>query len=621
MGKKQQRRTTRRDQPTTPAGLPPLSEGSVPRLKHRWLARLAAAVLLPALLLGAIELTLRIFGSGYPTHFFAPVGDGKTLTTNPKFAWPFHARKSTTSPTPLLFPKKKAPGTFRIFVLGESAAAGTPDPAFGFARQLDLMLHDQYPGRRFEVINAAMRGIDSHIVRSIAAECATLAPDLFILYLGNNEMVGLHAPVPGEFRLTSNIHWIRLQHAIHRTRLAQWGRAALQRFSKNSPVKAQDMAFFRRNRLAFDDPQREPVYAHYRRNLADICDLATAVQAQTLVCSVGVNLRDFPPLGSLHRRDLTDEQRRAWDQFLAVGVAAEARRDFAVALASYESAARLDDHHAELLFRMAGVYEALGQRAEAGLHYARARDWDAMQFRADGRINALARSVATHRGSQVQFLDMEKNFATSPLAENRIPGGRIFYEHVHLTFDGDYQLATTLRPLVVSALKLPVSDRPVLSREECARRLACTVIDEINLRAAIVRLTANPPFLDQINHATRQAAADAEVQQRLQQITLPDREQAVTTYREAVQARPDDWMLRYNFANLLVQLGQHGAATEEFEKVVNRLPAQRNFRLAYGNALLQSGQAPAAAVQFEAALRLDPDFTPAQQALAAARRR
>ena len=65
--------------------------------------------------------------------------------------------------------------------MGESAAAGTPDPAFGFARILEVMLRRQFPDRRIEVINAAMRGINSHIILPIARECVRLQPDLFIV--------------------------------------------------------------------------------------------------------------------------------------------------------------------------------------------------------------------------------------------------------------------------------------------------------------------------------------------------------------------------------------------------------------------------------------------------------
>ena len=126
----------------------------------------------PAVVLVVLELVLRLSGYGYHTHFFEAHQDAGYLTTNPRFVWQFYSPQTATTPTALRFPAVKVPGTRRIILLGESAAAGTPDPAFGFSRVLEVMLRERYPSNRFEVINAAMRGINSHIILPIARECA-----------------------------------------------------------------------------------------------------------------------------------------------------------------------------------------------------------------------------------------------------------------------------------------------------------------------------------------------------------------------------------------------------------------------------------------------------------------
>ena len=618
-GDKRSARSSPGPSPATAAPHSALTRSGRATLKHPWLVRITAAVLVPALLLALIEIALRVGGYGYSTKFFEDTGDGKTLTTNQKFAWQFYSRAKATSPTPLLFAKQKSPGARRVFILGESAAAGTPDPAFGFGRQLELMLRAQYPGDRIEVLNAAMRGIDSHIIRQIAAECAELSPDLFIVYAGNNEMIGLHSPSPEEFQLTANVHWLRLQHAVKRTKLAQLGESLLARLSRNRGAKEQDMAFFRRQRLAFDDSKRDAVYRNYEINLRDICRLAEFAGAQVILCSVAVNLHDFPPLGSLHRRGLGADQLKEWERLYSDGIAAEARREYGSAVSIYEAAAALDGSFAELSFRTARCYEALRKTEEARRYYAHARDWDAIQFRTDSRLNNIARSVATNSGPHARLLDVENICERSPLAENGIPGGNFFHEHVHFKFDGDHLLASTLLPEAAAALKLPPPSQPPLTRDECARRLAYTPIDEANLKAAVAHLTASAPFLDQLDHSVRQAAADTEAREKLGRLLSTDVERVIVTYTQALRARPDDWMLHYNFGNLLNQAGRPRAAAAEFAEVVKRLPGQRNFRVAYGNALLQSGQRAEAVEQFAAALKIDPAYPPAQQGLKAAR--
>jgi tetratricopeptide (TPR) repeat protein len=583
--------------------------------------RLTAGVLLPALLLCVVEGALRLSGYGHSTKFFEPLGDGATLTTNPKFAWQFYSKKTATSPTPILFQKEKPPGTRRIFILGESAAAGTPDPAFGFARMLDLMLREQYPSERFEVLNVAMRGVDSHIVRRIARECAELSPDLFIIYMGNNDMIGLHAPSPEGFVLISNIHWLRFKESLHRLKMIQAGKSLLARLAKGRSGPKQDQEFFRQKRLAFDDARREPVYRNYEINLRDICRMAERAGASAIVCSVAVNLREFPPLGSLHRKDASADELARWEKVYAEGIAAEQAGNLAAALVSYEQAARIDDHFADLLFRMGRCYEKTGKLEESRRSYALARDWDAMQFRTDSRLNGIARSVATNSVARIHFADVEKRCAESALAQNGLPGSKIFQEHVHFTFEGDHVVASALAPEIASVFKLPVPAKPLHSRDDFAARLAYTAIDEFNVRSSIARLTSNPPFLDQLEHSLRQAALEGELKQRSQQATARTFEEAIETYRKAIAARPDDWMLRFNFANLLNQVGNKRAAVSEYAAVVKKLPRQRAFRLSYGNALLETGQAREATEQFEAALKLDPDLESAKQGLNAARAR
>jgi len=590
----------------------------------RWLFRFVLLALVPALVLGLTELALRVAGYGYSTQFFVPHERPGYLTTNPRFAWQYYSRETATTPTPLLFPAGKPAGTLRIILLGESAAAGTPDPAYGFARILEVMLRRQYPSNRFEILNAAMRGINSHIILPIARECAALSPDLFLVYMGNNELIGLHAPSHEELNLTPHLRLLRLGQAIKSTRLAQLTQALLRKLAPKREPKPQDMEFIRRQRLALDDPLRDAVYANFRANLSEIRAANHRAGTSTIVATLGVNLHDFPPLASLHRRDLAPDQLARWEKAYAAGIAAEAAGQFDGALAHYEAAAGIDDHFAELHFRLARCYEAAGRTEPAQRYFVQARDWDALQFRADTRLNAVIRSVSAAGNAATPdwlLCDIERALAESPAAEHGLPGRQMFHEHVHFTFAGDYEVARALLPSVTGSLRLGAPAAPLPSQTECAHALAFTPVDDLNVRAAMARQTARPPFLDQLDHGPRQAEADKRVQEQLARTTRTDFEQAAAVYREALAANPEDWMFHFNYGNLLNQFNQPAAAAAEYEVVVQEFPRHRAFRLAYGNALLQSGRAPLALAQFDTILQLDPDFQPAREALAAARRR
>jgi hypothetical protein len=129
-------------------------------------------------------------------------------------------------------------------------------------------------------------------------------------------------------------------------------------------------------------------------------------------------------------------------------------------------------------------------------------------------VNEVIRDAQTNNG-WIHPVDVERAFAMAATNEHNIPGHRFFYEHVHMNFDGDYLTARTFLPAVASALNLTNTvGRPISSREDCAAALAFSIWDELGTRAAMVRLTANPPFLDQLEHGQRQARAEGEIAQR-----------------------------------------------------------------------------------------------------------
>ena len=153
---------------------------------------LAAAM--PAIVLLALEGGLRLAGYGKPATFLIPDGRPGWFRTNPEFASLFLPGNFDLRPLNFSVSLHKAPKTVRIVVLGESAAQGVPVPGFGFSPQLRAQLRHRYPGTDFEVIDTGIVAINSHVVYQVAKEMARFEPDLFVLYAGNNEVVGPYGP-------------------------------------------------------------------------------------------------------------------------------------------------------------------------------------------------------------------------------------------------------------------------------------------------------------------------------------------------------------------------------------------------------------------------------------------
>jgi tetratricopeptide (TPR) repeat protein len=578
--------------------------------------RLVTAVAAPVVFLAIVELVLILFGFGYPTSFFIPGKDPSTLTPNDWFVWFYH-RTPPGSPHPCIVQIEKPADTVRIFVLGESAAMGTPDPAFGVSRILETMLQRQYPGKTVEVINTAVRGINSFLIVDIARECAALSPDAFVVYMGNNEICGLYGP---ESFLSRHPWMIEPLHQIRRTRISQLISLTIQGHPsrQTSKDKTQTAGYFRQHRMAFDDPRRQVVWDNFESNLQTICRIGRQAGAAVLVSTVASNLEDCPPLGSLHRQDLTAERLSLWEGLVRQGGECETRKDYPAAIESYRSALAIDDHYAELQFRMARSLRAVGKLDQARQTFELARDWDALQFRADSKINSILRQAAADPG--VSRIDAETLLSAGEHCKDGILGGEIFSDHVHFKFDGDYELAKVLAPAVMETMKTqrdwsvdPSATWP--TRADCARRLAFTAWDEINTAGGMAKATALLPFTDQLDHPLLQSRIDRAVAEGMAKVNGPFVDRVLADYRSAIAAYPQDWMIRYNLATLLYQLQMYPDAAELMIPIAEAFPKTYQYRVCLGYALGQSGRKDLAAAQFRLALKYDSRFKPAKDAL------
>ena len=587
-----------------------------------WLLRVSLLVLSPLVFFGLLEGGLRLGGYGYPTGFFVKADDGSGYTPNFRFGWRFFPRPLARDPEPCLLSTKPA-GTIRIFVLGSSAAMGTPDPAFGFGRILEVMLREQYPGTRFEVVNAAMTAINSHVALEIARDCAAREPDLFVLYMGNNEVVGPFGPGTVFQQWSPSLPLIRASLWVKSTRTGQLFGNVVSSFRRDhgAPGKWRGMEMFLNNPVTADDPRMIAVYDNYRQNLTDICDVAKRAHAGVVLTTVAVNLRDCPPFASRHRADLNAADQARWEAFYKEAGDLAANRRLPEALEKYAAAAKIDGRFADLPFRMGECLLQAGRGTEAREHFELARDLDVLRFRADSRINPIIREVAAQRKpAGVRLVDAERTLAESDPNAVDPAAGKLFYEHVHLTFDGNFALAQAMLDQVRSALpQLAALPKPgtVPSRQRCAQLLALTPWDEYQLTADMVEMTSKAPFTNQSDHKLRQAAACRRRDDLRKLAATPEAEQAAwQTYEAALAKAPDDWSLHRHCGRLATFLGRLDVAVTHLRIASNKLPRNAPLHNNLGSALANQGKTDEAVEQYRLALEINPDDEMAHNNLA-----
>ena len=512
----------------------------------KWAFRIISLVVIPILLFGGLEAGLRIVGFGYPTKALVERDfDGKRMVfPNAQFSWRFFPHQMARDfDDGLAFEKKKAPGTFRIFVLGGSAARGIPDDAFNFGRLLKAMLSNMYPGTNFEVFNAALTAINSHVVLKIAEDCAEYEPDLFIIYLGNNEVVGPFGPGTVLTPTPPSLPMIRANVAVKSTRTGQFLDTLMESVSAHgqAPKEWAGMAMFLDKQVRPDSRALESVYHNFEENLQDIYRAARRSGAKVIVSSVGVNLRDCPPFASLHRENLSDAERQNWEEIYQEGTALEAKGLYGQAIERYTAATAIDDTFADLQFRLGRCCWETGDFKNARLHYQLALQNDTLRFRADKKINDIIRQTSEGRTKEgIYFADSGAAFDEN--SPHQVPGSELFYEHVHLNFHGNYILARTILPFVQQML-LPTAKPKgaILSESQVAHRIAYTPYDEYSDLNTMYREYLNkPPFTHQLYHDDTMKKLKAKVEQLRNGV---DVQECMEQYDQAIRENPGDWRL------------------------------------------------------------------------------
>jgi tetratricopeptide (TPR) repeat protein len=526
----------------------------LPAGHHHWALLIATALSVPLLILGIVEASLRVAGVGYRTELLVPctVQGSPASCYNLFFAAPFFPAGMVQTPRLYAIPAHKPRGTYRIFILGESAAMGDPDPAYGFSRYLEVMLRERFPTTRFEVVNTGSVAINSHVLLPIAKGLADQQPDLLIIYSGNNEAIGPYGP--GTVLTSSGMSMPVVRSSIL-FRSSRIGQLVAKLGTQKQEWRGMEM--FLDKQIRASSPLMEHSYANFERNLRDTIAVGRNEGAKVIVATVATNLKDCAPFASLHRENLEQDDLRSWSTLVQQANGLEAARSYAEALKLYLSAAKIDDDYAELEFRIARCLWSLGDYKDAKEHFIRARDLDTLRFRADSKINDINRLVASSFAG-VGLIDADAILANA--SPDGIIGSDLVYEHVHLTPEGNYLLARAMFLQIASGFPSeggPSIQSDVPTEAECERLLALTRYDRSRIAAEMLRRLQKPPFTNQQNHSDQVFRLMAKAERADE-----DPNDTAEQYQWAIARGPDDRMLRLRYGMFLLAYNRSAAAQQ-----------------------------------------------------------
>jgi len=513
------------------------------------LRTILASCLSTVLVLVALEGVLRLAGAGHSHHLFVTgVGAGRDLLfPNSRFAHQYYPRLLPGIPTPgrsVLFRRRKAPETYRIFVLGESTSQGFPYVATeAFPYQMGQML--TRAGIQCEVINLSMSAITSYVGLDMAREVTVLEPDLVVVYFGHNEFLGIGGSA-SHTRLLFRLSQLASRLRLHQV-LKAWLSPALD---GPQPTLLERMARVPDTPLG-SAPYHATLEA-YEQSLGSIVDVVTAAGAEVLVVNVARNLGGFPPFRAARARTRAERDSLAAlvEGRVAAGHLVPAPTQVADALESYSYGRALSRR---------------GQRQLAAQYLVRACDLDPLRFRASTDIRRVAQQVAAAR----RCLYFDAQSLVDSLSPEGVAGNEAFVDQVHPSLAIHHRLARELTGLVLRSCFAGVAVGDAYGDIQ----IRSTLVDRIKAASTLETLYRTDMF--------EELGYDNDLGQR--PVFRPRGEGAGDELQEGVPRRD----------------------VEYIQSVYSQLPAAYQLHISYGAWLLKQRRPRQAFAEFEQACALN----------------
>jgi lysophospholipase L1-like esterase/Flp pilus assembly protein TadD len=469
-----------------------------------WAFRIAL-LLFPLLAFLLLELFLRAidYGGNLDLVVKKEIGGKQYYAINRAVGKRYFAGSGFVSPEPAsdIFEVNKSDTTIRIFCLGESTMAGFPYSMNATAPSLlRERLRDLFPHSKIEVVNLGLSAITSYIVLDFVRELVSYKPDLFVVYLGHNEFYGVYGAgssirIPGGHWLTSltirllkSKTYLLLRSVLASVRRAISDNTGRQGFSLMGVMVQEQYIPYG------SDLYRAAIKA-YRDNLESIISVAQSHRVPILFSELVSNVKDHPPFHSVFSDGTPPEVRAKWQSLKAIADTLFASQRHSEARDLYQQCTSLDSLNASGFYDLGLAEYALGRFDHARTLLKRAKDLDALRFRASEEFKQVLKEVCAAKGVPLAPVDSAFE-ANSP---HGITGQNLMLEHLHPNLKGYSLMARVFAQTIAGCQLLGTIDSltptKIKDDEYYLSSSGVTVFDETAGRITIDLLTHKWPFV------------------------------------------------------------------------------------------------------------------------------
>ena len=384
---------------------------------------------LPIIFFVLLELGLRLFGYGYNIEQWDRVTESKLMLNQEIARRYFYNIERIPLSNQDVFDAVKKPNAYRIFVLGESSAAGYPfSPLGSFSRYIRDRLKLLYPSSEIEVVNLSLTAINSYTLRDLLPGVLEQKPDLILVYTGHNEYYGALGVGSMESLGTSRT-MINLLLYLNKYRTIQLVRNTLQWMmglfsSADDKTTGTMMSRMAKDQyIGFNTETFEAGISQFEKNMRDMLDMAKERNVPVILSTLASNLKDQRPFISVD----SEEYPRA-----------------------------------DKIFNQAKVELKNGNIKKADSLFRFAKDLDALRFRASEKLNQLITLLS--KEYKLPLVDFDS--ALSSISTDRIIGNDLMTDHLHPTLQGQLILGKVFFEKMEQSKNMPRDKAINLSAEE-----------------------------------------------------------------------------------------------------------------------------------------------------------
>lgn len=561
-----------------------------------WAFRIIA-ILLPFLILGMLELVLRVGGFGQTSPLFIQNPQApeyllpKPDVVNRYFSKPEHGPNVTIETN--FFLKQKPENGLRIFVQGGSTAAGFP---YGFgasiAGMLDYRLKQTYPNKEVEVINTALSAVNSYTLLDFADEIIAQAPDAVVIYAGHNEFLGIMG-VGSTYSTynsrSANLLFLKLKD-LRLFQLMQLAYDSVQKDSEAIAVaeKRQSRTVMakvaKHKNIDIEHPLFSAGIEQFKQNMILLLDKYKQAGIPVFLSTIASNLSDQPPFESEslpdEYKDILQQPVESWSTVNELII---------------ERQVQIQKGSAEAYFKLGKRYEYLGDYAKAKAAYENARQHDLLRFRAPLEINQVIRQLALD--TNVTLVDAEAQL--SAVAKNGIIGQALMLEHLHPTIKGYFEISDAFYNQIIESEALPKASNKV-ARFNAIQDLPIFDAEVYKGHAIIAGLKADYPF-----SAEPQISVLPPVRNEQERLGLKLHQQKIS------------WLdVAQSSLKQAEKKGDTKSMVKAAKLISDAIPNNPEFAYQAGSMLIYTKQAEQSFRYLKRALRHKPNYINAQLALA-----